>query len=171
MATTLRRARKHRFHECASDALILYFGIDGNRPDTRNRGALVKTVAAQYPPARFGNHTIETGMTEHHGEDACRHLDRRKVRRESVVGRNLRKSLIADTATDWSVLWPGLADPYRWSVKCRLTQRCHKRLPIPRCRGSVPQISAIFPERGPRHVWTRGSCRAPFLNFRIVGYE
>src|SRR6202030_3039116 len=96
LTTAFRRARKHRFHKRASDALILNLGINGNRPDTGNRRAFVKTVAAQYLPARFGNHAIETGMSEHHRKDAGRHLNRRKVGRKSVVGRNLREGLKAD---------------------------------------------------------------------------
>jgi hypothetical protein len=113
LVTAFRGAGKDRFHECASDTLILNLGIDGNRPDACNRRALVKTVATQNLPARFRHHTIETGMSKHHRKDARRHLNRRKVRRKSVVGRNLREGLIADPATDWSVFWPGSADSYR----------------------------------------------------------
>ena len=113
LETAFRGARQHRFHKRASNALILNLRIDGNRPNARNRRALVKTVAAQYLPARFGNHAIETGMSEHHQKDTRRHLDRRKVGRESVLGRNLRKSLIADPATDRGILRPGFADCYR----------------------------------------------------------
>ena len=84
LETAFRGARKHRFHKRASDALILNLGIDGNRPNARNRRALVKAVAAQYLPARFGHHAIETGMSEHHRKNTRRHLNRRKVRRKSV---------------------------------------------------------------------------------------
>ena len=63
LETAFRGARKHRFHKRASDALILDLGIDRNRPNPRNRRALVKTVAAQNLPARFGNHAIETRMS------------------------------------------------------------------------------------------------------------
>ena len=126
LETAFRGARQHRFHKRAPDALILNLRIDGNRPNARNRRAFVKAVAAQYLPARFGNHAIETGMSEHHGKDARRHLDRRKVGRESVLSRNLRKSLIADPATDRRIFRPGFADCYRRTVKCGLAQRCHK---------------------------------------------
>ena len=113
LETAFRGACQRRFHKRASDALILNLGIDGNRPDARNRRAFVKTVAPQNLSARFGHHAIETGMTEHHRKNAHRHLNRRKVRRKSVLGRNLRKSLIADPATDRGVFRPGFADCYR----------------------------------------------------------
>ena len=45
LATAFRGARQHRFHKRASNALILDLGIDGNRPDARNRRAFVEAVA------------------------------------------------------------------------------------------------------------------------------
>ena len=113
LEASFRGARQHRFHERASDALILNLGVDGNRPNACNRRALVKAVAAQNLPTRFRNHAIETGMSEHHGKDARRHINRRKVWRESVLGRNLRKGVIADPPANCGVLRPGFADCYR----------------------------------------------------------
>ena len=113
LEAAFRRSCQRRFHQSASDALILNRGIDGDRPNACNCRALVKTVAAQNLAARFRNYAIETGMTEHHGEHAGRHLNRRKVRRKGVLGRNLREGLIADAAAGRSVLWLGLADGYR----------------------------------------------------------
>ena len=126
LETAFRGARKRRFHKRASDALILNRGIDSNRPNTRNRRAFVKTVATENLPARFCNHAIETGMTEHHRENARRHLNRRKVRWKSVIGRNLREGLIADPATDRGVLRTSFADRYRRTIKRGLAQRCHR---------------------------------------------
>ena len=71
----------------------------GNRPNPRNRRALVKTVAPEDLPTGFGNHAIETGVSKHHRKYARRHLNRRKVPRKTVLGRNLGEGLIADPAT------------------------------------------------------------------------
>src|SRR5206468_4252205 len=113
LATPFRGARKDRFHKRPADALILHLGIDGNRPHPRNGRAFVETVAAQDPTVPFGNHAIETRMSEHHGKDTRRHLNRWKVGRKSVVSRNLREGLITDPATDFGIFWPGFADCYR----------------------------------------------------------
>jgi hypothetical protein len=48
----------------------LYSGVDRNGTHTRDRGAFIETVAADDLAARLGDHTIETGMAEHHRKDA-----------------------------------------------------------------------------------------------------
>ncbi len=50
LATPFDRARQRRIHQRPSDAFILNRGIDGNRPDARNRGALIQTVATEICP-------------------------------------------------------------------------------------------------------------------------
>jgi len=104
---------KDRFHECASDALILYSGVDRNGTHTRDRGAFIETVAADDLAARLGDHTIETGMAEHHRKDARRHIDRRKVGREGMFSRDLPEGLVADAAARGSIVGDSSANSYR----------------------------------------------------------
>src|SRR2546428_9314152 len=62
--TPCRNTLKYVLHEVAANRAVLQGGIDGNRPETCDRGALVEEVTSHDAPIQLRNVRIKPGLRQ-----------------------------------------------------------------------------------------------------------
>src|ERR1700722_7975607 len=78
-------------HQLPPDAVVLYVGIDGERADACDDGALVKYIAPDDAASAFGHHTVEVSAGEHPRKEPDGRLRPGKIARKIVRRVDCRK--------------------------------------------------------------------------------
>lgn len=85
-------------HQISAYAAALCLGIDGDWPNARNDGTLVKAIAPDDAAFAFGDHAVEPGGGEHRRKQAGGNLWPRIVARKAVRATNRRECVVANLA-------------------------------------------------------------------------
>src|SRR3984957_10171442 len=91
-------------HQLPPDAGVLYVGIDGERADACDDGALVKYIAPDDAASAFGHHAVEVSAGEHLRKEPDGRLRSGKIAREIVRRVDCRKGSVGNLAADGAVL-------------------------------------------------------------------
>jgi hypothetical protein len=74
-----------RRHQAAADAVRLCRGVDGERPHSGDRPALIEEIGADDAPLGLGDHTPDPGMRDEVARELPGCFQRGEVAREPVV--------------------------------------------------------------------------------------
>src|SRR6516162_7160455 len=92
-----------RFHQLAARSAVLCGGIDCDRANACNYGALVHAIAANNLPLLLGHHTKESRMFEHERHDFGCNIWRWEVGRKIVVLVEGSERFVTDAAARFNI--------------------------------------------------------------------